>query len=106
MAIFIAGLEGLLFTLVPLTFMDGATVMAWSRAVWGVTFGLAAWLFFHVLINPSSAYLGALTDKKVLLMLGTLAAYASLTLGTWLFFRWYGRRRPPASRSDSDSRPE
>jgi LysM repeat protein len=95
-AIFVAGLEGLLFTLVPLTFMDGSRVMAWSRAVWGVVFGLAAWLFFHVLINPGSAYLEALTSKKVLLMLGTLAVYSLFTVGTWLFFRWYaGRRAPP-----------
>ncbi len=95
-AIFVAGLEGLLFTLVPLTFMDGSKVMAWSRAVWGVAFGLAAWLFFHVLINPGSAYLEALTSKKVVLMLGTLAAYGFLTVATWLFFRWYaGRRAAP-----------
>ena len=98
-AIFVTGLEGLLFTLVPLTFMDGSKVMAWSRAVWGVAFGLAAWLFFHVLINPGSAYLEAFTSKKVLLMLGTLAAYGSLTVGTWLFFQWYARRRAPANPS-------
>jgi len=69
--------------------------MAWSRAGWGVAFGLAAWLFFHVLINPGSAYLEALTSKKVLLMLGTLAGYGFLTVGTWLFFRWYAGRRGP-----------
>ena len=95
-AIFVAGLEGLLFTLVPLTFMDGAKVMAWSRAIWGVAFGLTAWLFFHVLINPGSAYLEALTSKKVLLMLGTLAAYSSLAIGTWRFFRWYAPRQTRA----------
>ena len=97
-AIFVTGLEGLLFTLVPLTLMDGSKVMAWSRAVWGVAFGLAAWLFFHVLINPGSAYLEALSSKKVLLMLGTLAGYGSLTVGTWLFFRWYARESGPRQR--------
>lgn len=94
-AIFVAGLEGLLFTLVPLTFMDGSRVMAWSRVVWGVAFGLAAWLFFHVLINPGSAYLEALTSKKVLLMVGTLAVYSFITVGIWLFFRRYAGRRAP-----------
>jgi hypothetical protein len=93
--IFVAGLEGLLFGLVPLTFMDGSKLMAWSRVVWGVTFALAAWLFFHVLINPGSAYLEALSSKKVLLMVGTLALYACLTLGTWLSFRWYARAKGP-----------
>ncbi len=94
-AIFVAGLEGLLFSLVPLAFMDGSKVMAWSRVVWAVTFGLAAWLFFHVLINPGSAYLEALSSKKVLLMVGTLAAYGALTAGTWLCFRWYGPESEP-----------
>jgi hypothetical protein len=94
-AIFVAGLEGLLFSLVPLAFMDGSKIMAWSRVVWAVTFGLAAWLFFHVLINPGSAYLDALSSKKVLLMGGTLAAYAVLTVGTWLCFRWHGPESEP-----------
>ena len=94
-AIFVAGLEGLLFGLVPLTFMDGSKVMAWSRVVWALTFGLAAWLFFHVLINPGSAYLEALSSKKVLLMVGTLAVYAALTVGTWLSFRWYAQKSGP-----------
>ena len=92
-SVFVAGLEGLLFALVPLTFMDGSEVMAWSRAAWGVVFGLAAWLFFHVLINPGGAYLEAITGKKVLLMLGTLGVYGSFAVGTWLFFRWYARRQ-------------
>jgi hypothetical protein len=98
-AVFVAGLEGLLFALAPLTFMDGSRVMAWSRVAWGAAFGLAAWLFFHVLINPGSAYLDALAGKKVLVMLGTLAAYGLLAVGAWLFFRWYARRGAAANRA-------
>jgi len=90
-AIFVAGLEGLLFALVPLTFMDGAKLLTWSRVAWGAAFAVAAWLFFHVLINPGSAYLDALTGKKTLVMLGTLVAYGLLAFGVWLFFRWYAR---------------
>ena len=55
--------------------------------MWLVSFLAAAWLFFHVLINPGGAYLTALGDKKVLLLLATLAGYSALTLGTWWFFR-------------------
>jgi len=54
-----------------------------------------AWLFFHVLINPGSAYVEALSSKNVLLMVGTLAAYGSLTVGTWLSFRWYAQQSGP-----------
>lgn len=67
----------------------------WEKECEGVSFGLATWLFFHVLINPGSAYLEALSSKKVLLMLGTLAGYGSLTVATWLLFRWSGQESGP-----------
>ena len=85
--IFVAGLEGVLLSLVPITFLDGATLLAWNRGVWLASFLAAAWLFFHVLINPGSAYLAALSEKKVLWLLATLGGYGALTLGTWWFFR-------------------
>ncbi len=73
--------------------------MSWSRFAWGVAFGLSAWLFFRVLINPGSAYLEAFTGKKVLVMLGMLVVYSAITLGTWLFFRWHARRWAPTGPS-------
>ena len=51
---FVAGIEGVLFGLLPLRFMDGEKVMAWHRVGWAVLFGLAAILFVHVLLNPPS----------------------------------------------------
>jgi hypothetical protein len=91
-SVFVAGLEGILFALVPVTFLDGAEVWAWNRVVWAVAFGLAAFLFFHVLINPGGAYLQALGGKKVQIMLATLAVYGGLSLGIWAFFRWHAQR--------------
>ena len=49
--IFVGGLEGMFFQMVPIKFMDGHRLWAWSKLVWlGVT-GVLAFLFWHILLN-------------------------------------------------------
>ena len=47
--IFIGGLEGLFFQMVPIKWMDGHHLWSWNKLVWlGVT-GITAFLFWHIL---------------------------------------------------------
>jgi hypothetical protein len=85
--IFVAGIEGLFYAMIPITFMDGATVFEWNKLVWAGLFGLATFLFWHLLLNQNDAYLDALRQTRVALALGLVLLYAAVTLGTWLFFR-------------------
>lgn len=89
-AVFVMGLEGLLFGLMPMRFMDGEKVWDWSRWAWLGLFGAVAFAFWHVLLNRNSRYLDSLSNKNVRLMLGLLVAYSVVTVATWLWFR---RRR-------------
>ena len=59
MTIFVAGLEGVFYAMIPITFMDGATVFEWNRVVWIAVFGLATFLFWHLLLNQNDSYLDA-----------------------------------------------
>jgi hypothetical protein len=93
--IFVAGIEGLFYAMIPITFMDGATVFEWSKAVWAGLFGLATFLFWHLLLNQNDAYLDALRQTRVAVALGLVLLYAGVTVATWLFFKL--RSAPPTS---------
>jgi hypothetical protein len=86
-AVFVAGLEGLFFNMIPLRFMDGAKIAEWNRLLWFLMFGAAAFLFWWVLLNQEGAYADALAQRRVVAALSLLAFYSNVTLGTWAYFR-------------------
>jgi hypothetical protein len=90
--IFVAGLEGVFYAMIPITFMDGATVLEWSKLGWALVFGTATFLFWHLLLNQNDAYLDALRQTRVVVALGLVLLYGLVTLGTWLFFKAWNRR--------------
>ncbi|MGZ8527388.1 MAG: hypothetical protein ACXWWR_01210, partial [Candidatus Limnocylindrales bacterium] len=89
--IFVAGLEGVFYAMIPITFMDGATVLEWSKVGWALMFGTATFLFWHLLLNQNGAYLDALRQTRVVAALGLVLLYGLVTLGTWLFFKAWNR---------------
>ena len=84
--LFVAGLEGVFYATLPLTFMDGRAVFDWNRAIWAVAFGIAAFLFWQLLINPDSGYLDAMRQTKVLFALAVVFGYVLITAVTWSYF--------------------
>ena len=86
-AVFVAGLQGVFFSMVPLSFMDGAKIAQWNRLLWLLLFGAAAFLFWHVLLNQEGAFLKALEQRRVVAALVLLSLYSIITVFTWLYFR-------------------
>jgi hypothetical protein len=86
-AVFVMGLEALLFGLLPLGFMDGEKIMRYSKVAWMIAFGVVGFAFWHVLLNPSSKYLDSFSQKSVVMMFALLGAYGLVTLGMYLYFR-------------------
>jgi hypothetical protein len=82
--------------MIPITFMDGAAVYEWNRLAWAGLFGLATFLFWHLLLNQQDSYLDALRQTRVAVALGLVLLYGAITLLTWLFFRLRNRTVTPA----------
>jgi hypothetical protein len=97
--IVIGGLEGLFITMIPLTFMDGAVVKAWSRVGWAVVFGIVTFLWWQLLLNQSSSYLSAFEQTNVRVVLFTLAVFMLTTGGLWSYFRF----RPKPAEAETSS---
>jgi hypothetical protein len=86
-ALFVGGLERLLFGLVPATFLDGGTLASWKKLIWFIVFGLVVFLFVHIVVNKSNALTSAVKDMKVISMVCLVAICFVLSLLFWLYFR-------------------
>lgn len=86
--IMIGGLEGLFITMIPLRFLDGATVMGWSRIAWVLVFGTVTFLWWQLLLNQDDAYAAAFEQTNVRVVLFTLGAFMLTTGLLWSYFRF------------------
>jgi hypothetical protein len=86
-AMFIGGLEGLLFGLIPLRFLPGSRIKGWSWVVWGVLMAVVLYAFVHVLLLPESGYLGKSTAVSVTVTLALFGAFGVASGLFWLYFR-------------------
>jgi hypothetical protein len=85
--LFIAGIEGLLFSLIPLRFLPGYRLKAWSWWAWVLLTVIVTFAFVSVLLRPSSGYLGRSTQASVTLTLVLFAAFGAASILFWLYFR-------------------
>ena len=85
--IFVGGLEGMFFQMVPIKFMDGHRLWAWSKLAWLGFTGVTAFLFWHVLLNAERQSYDALSDTTPAIALLLMLICFGLTLAMYLLFR-------------------
>ena len=85
--VFIVSVEGLLFSLILLEFMDGSRTWRWSKPVWCALFIPAALLFLQVLFNEGDAYMDLIGSSKSVIGMSVLTVYMFACFGTWAYFR-------------------
>jgi hypothetical protein len=94
--IFVIGLESLLISLIPLTFLRGKTVMRWSRTAWAALFGFAASSFVLIFITPDTGSNNY--NQPLSLAFAVFAgALGLLSILFWAYFRFRPERRKPAA---------
>jgi hypothetical protein len=87
LAIFVVCLQGLLFNLIPLEFMDGWRIWQWKPWAWAALFVPSAFLFVQILFNEDKEYLELVTSHKSIGGLFILLGYIAVTFGTWAYLR-------------------
>ena len=86
-ALMVAGLEGVVFGLLPMRFLPGAPLYAWNRVLWGALLAVGAFAFFHILINPASGYLSDSSRTPLLTVVGLLVGFSLVSVAFWAWFR-------------------
>jgi hypothetical protein len=95
--IFVAGLEGLLFELVPLRFLRGEVVFEWHRSVWAVLFAVAAFLFAWIMLQPSVGYLGSTRTSPLMPAVVLFIVFGLVSVAFWAYFRFRPERKEPTA---------
>ena len=54
--VFVSGIQGLFFLLLPLTFLDGAKITAWKWWVWPFVMAPVVFIFYHIMINKGATF--------------------------------------------------
>lgn len=97
-AVMVAGLEGVVFGLLPMRFLPGESLYRWSRPLWAAFLLVGAFAFFHILINPASGYLSDTSRTQLLTVIVLLVGFS---LGSIIFWAWFRMRpAPPARRNE------
>ncbi len=89
-AVFVSGLEAVVFGLLPMRFLDGHKLITWRKGVWAGLYGLSLLAFVHILINPNSGYLSN-GNVPVFTILALFTGFALFSVAFWAYFRY---RRP------------
>jgi hypothetical protein len=87
-AVFVAGVESLVFALVPLRFLAGEPLLRWNRRRWLLLFGAGTFLFVHVLLNPRSGYLATSDATPLASILALFAVFGGASVAFWAYFRY------------------
>ncbi|MEO8510929.1 MAG: FGLLP motif-containing membrane protein [Chloroflexota bacterium] len=87
-ALMVAGLEGVVFGLLPLRFLPGEPLYVWNRIAWGLLLAVGAFAFFHILINPASGYLSDTSRTPLITVVALLVGFSLLSVAFWAWFRF------------------
>lgn len=96
-AVFIGGIEGALFSLVPLQFLPGHHITRWSWTAWAILAFVTAFLFVDVLLRPESGYLGHSSTASAFVTYGLFAFFGAASIAFWGWFRIHPDPEPTAS---------
>src|SRR5439155_13272979 len=92
---FMAGVETSLILSLPIRFVPGGDVAAWSRWAWAGMFAVVAFPAIHFLFGGSQIVGSGGAHPVVILSVSIF--FALFTVGFWAYFRFRPEReRPPA----------
>ena len=90
--VWVAGIQSVVFSLIPIRFMDGKLVAGWSRLGWLGIYVFALFVFVHTVLHPRPDQVGTQSSPSVVylsVLLGVLTVFA---VSMWTFFLIYNKR--------------
>ncbi len=90
-SIFLGGIYGILFNLVPLDFVDGKEIWRWSRMAWLAIALPVTFIFLQVILNPGGDFDSPIQETGLQALLIACIVIWVLTAVVWLFFRQRAR---------------
>jgi hypothetical protein len=92
--LWVAGLQAIVFGLLPLRLMYGQQVWAWSRKAWAAIWLLGVFGFVYAFIHPAGGIYGTSPTASFGSVMLLFGAFALLSLAFWAYFRFRPTRAP------------
>ena len=93
--VFLWGVEGLVVAMLPMRFLDGRKVIDWNRTIWAVLMFLGVFVAVHVLMSPTSGYVGHTTGEVTIGVVALFLIFGGISVGLWAYFRFRPRHLVP-----------
>ncbi|MDP1804798.1 MAG: FGLLP motif-containing membrane protein [Acidimicrobiales bacterium] len=92
--LWIAGIQAVIWGLIPIKFMYGQKVLAWSKWGWLAIYGTGMLLFVHTLLHPGMGLYGNAAEASLFSVTLLFLGFGAFSLCFWAYFR-FRRPRPP-----------
>ena len=83
----VAGVEGIVFGLVPLRFLPGEHVFRWSRVSWAIAYGVGLFAFVWIILNPKNGFAGATNQAGFVTAAWLFIGFGLVSIAFWAYFR-------------------
>jgi DNA-binding beta-propeller fold protein YncE len=90
---FVGAVQGSAIALIPLRYLTGEHLFAWSRPRWVLIWAASLLLFAHVILYPVSSFGPHPSPTGLWTVAVTVVAYSLVALGFWWFFRRREQRK-------------
>jgi hypothetical protein len=87
-AIFVVCLETVVFSMIPMRFLEGDKVTRWSRRAWIGLFASGLFAFVHILLQASSGYAGHTQAAQRWIVVALFAGFGLFSVAFWAYFRY------------------
>jgi hypothetical protein len=91
--VWVAGVQSVVFSLIPIRFMDGEKVALWSRVAWFGIYVFALFVFVHTVLHPRDNQVGTASEAQVIYLSVLLGALTLVAVSLWAFFLFHNRRK-------------
>jgi multisubunit Na+/H+ antiporter MnhB subunit len=99
--LWIAGIQAVIWGLIPISFMYGKKVLTWSKAGWFAIYGTGMLLFVHTLLHPGLGLYGNVAEASLFSVTALFLSFGAFSLLFWAYFRFRKPRRPKFEVVDS-----
>lgn len=92
-ALVVAGIEGVVFALMPMRFLPGELVFRWHRLSWVLLYALGLLGFVWILLNPANGYLPSEGTVPFVIALALFVGFGVASILFWGYFRFRPKQR-------------
>jgi hypothetical protein len=88
--VFVGGLEGTFFQMIPLRYLDGHKIWVWNKLAWALVAGAAAFMFWDVLLRDQSSSMSTVSHGTPAVAIVAMVICFVLSVSFYAFFRLRG----------------